>query len=223
LQLDTAFSSVFHAMQRVWESNNEGEFEAARQSLLECHHRHFEGIVNLMLRGREWCARHGLPVSRFPEIFEKAERLLCDMLWFPEWLAIARDLVPPESFGRADRRRWIGRIVPVKYADYSSRSYRVCDELRKLSADAGEDYFNDPVTANDGGDSEGQSGGSEQAHKRGPKRRFNAQKDKEVAESWQRAKGAGTRKKQFAHDRNLSLRKLNQILNRHSKRRRARK
>jgi hypothetical protein len=64
----------------------------------------------------------------------------------------------------------------------------------------------------------GQGGGGEQPGKRGRKSRCNRQKDREIADDWKRAKGAGTAKKQYASDNNLSLRDLNRILNRHAKR-----
>jgi hypothetical protein len=52
----------------------------------------------------------------------------------------------------------------------------------------------------------------------GRKRRCDWQKDQAIAEAWQRARDAGTTKKDFAHDKSLSLKELNRLLNRHAKR-----
>jgi hypothetical protein len=60
--------------------------------------------------------------------------------------------------------------------------------------------------------------------KRGRKSHCDRQKDREIADGWVRAKGAGTRKKDYARDRKVSLKDLNRILDRHARRvRRAQK
>jgi hypothetical protein len=61
------------------------------------------------------------------------------------------------------------------------------------------------------------------AGKRGRRSHCDRQKDREIADGWVRARDAGTRKKDYAHDQKLSLKELNRILNRHAKRMRARK
>jgi len=66
--------------------------------------------------------------------------------------------------------------------------------------------------------SAGQREGGEEPRKRGRKSRCDWRKDQEVAEGWERAKGAGIPKKQCACGQKLSLKQLNRILNRHAKR-----
>jgi hypothetical protein len=66
--------------------------------------------------------------------------------------------------------------------------------------------------------------GQRRCKPRGRKRRFDSQRDQETAQAWQRARDAGTTKKEFARDKSLSLKGLDRILNRHAARaRRARK
>jgi hypothetical protein len=50
------------------------------------------------------------------------------------------------------------------------------------------------------------------------KSRFDWENDKKIAEDWQQAKSAGTKKKEFAKDKKLKMIQLNRILNRHAKR-----
>jgi hypothetical protein len=69
------------------------------------------------------------------------------------------------------------------------------------------------------------AGGAEgAAGKRGRKSRCDPQKDREIADGWQRARDARTPKKDYARDLKLSLKELRRILDRHARRvRRAQK
>jgi hypothetical protein len=54
--------------------------------------------------------------------------------------------------------------------------------------------------------------------KRGRKATTNPEQDKEIADAWERARGNGVQKKDFAKGQKRSFRELNRILNRHAKR-----
>jgi hypothetical protein len=70
----------------------------------------------------------------------------------------------------------------------------------------------------------GQDEGIEPPGKRGRKLKGDPQKDQEIVDGWERAKGAGISKKDYAASLNLKVLPLNRILNRHAKRqKRARK
>jgi hypothetical protein len=69
------------------------------------------------------------------------------------------------------------------------------------------------------GDGTGRAEGSSGSGTRGRKQRYNPAEARETAEAWQRARDAGTTKKEFARDNSLSLKELNRILNRHAKKR----
>jgi hypothetical protein len=90
-------------------------------------------------------------------------------------------------------------------------------ELRKVRKFLRRAY----ASHNQDGESQGEEG--ERPGTPGRKRRYDWKKDEEIADGWQRARGAGTPKKQYARDQDLSFRELNRILNRHAKRKRARK
>jgi hypothetical protein len=64
-----------------------------------------------------------------------------------------------------------------------------------------------------------QSAEGERPHGRGRQRRYNPQKDQEIAEAWQHASASNISKKDFAKDNGMPLKALNQLLNRVRERR----
>jgi hypothetical protein len=131
----------------------------------------------------------------------KADRLL---LWGGRWFRYVGD-------DEYRTRPWHGPvpIIASESTEQEARDWFIGHRLSLPESERWKMELPEELRAQVGGAGAG---------RRGRKSRCDPGKDQEIADGWQRAKGAGIPKKEYARGVNLPLRELNRILNRHAKR-----